>query len=78
MNLTTTRAVQTACAEPDVASRRLQLDQTIELRSGQRLGISRDCNVAAGQVQDSNCPSRMESDLLGLVLLGIGYESSVA
>ena len=75
MNLTTTRAAQTACAEPGIAPRGQHPNTAIEPGLGPRSG---DHGPNANGVQDVGRLAQPANEALGLVLLGIGYESSVA
>jgi hypothetical protein len=75
MNLTTTRAAQTACAEPGIALRRLYLQPTDEPEREDR---AMHHGSTANQVQRDNTPDLTPSERLGLVLLGIGYDTSIA
>jgi hypothetical protein len=78
MNLTTTRAAHTACAEPGIALRRLNLNEAVEPQCDRRSNGSHDGFSAADEVQRERCPVLTENELFGMVLLGIGYDSSVA
>jgi hypothetical protein len=75
MNLTTTRAAQTACAEPGIALRRLYRQPIDAPERDQR---SMQHGSAAGQVQRDSSPDPTASERFGFVLLGIGYDSSIA
>jgi hypothetical protein len=74
MNLTT-RAEQTACAEPGLALRRLYRQSTNEPAQEVRAPHH---GSSADQVQRNHFSDLTASERLGLVLLGIGYDSSVA
>lgn len=75
MNLTTTRAEQAACAGPGFAPRRLYLQSTDEpTREHHATGDGSNVD----QVQQGDHPDLTASERLGLVLLGIGYDTSVA
>ena len=74
MNLTT-RAAQTACAEPGCALRRLHLLPTNESEQEDR---ATHHDSSASQVQCDDLPDLTAFERLGLVLLGIGYDTSVA
>ncbi|MEX1158695.1 MAG: hypothetical protein WEC79_07190 [Thermomicrobiales bacterium] len=78
MNLTTTRAAQTACAEPGFASRRSCWAATIELNSEWSAPVACERATPANDDRPSAQPITSESERFGLVLLGIGFDSSVA
>jgi hypothetical protein len=75
MNLTTTRAEPTACAGPGIALRRLYRQPTNEPE--QELRTMHDAS-SVHQVQRDGDLDLSESEQFGLVLLGIGYETSIA
>lgn len=77
MNLTT-RAAQTACAEPGFASRKLHLNEAIEPKCARRPNGSPDCVSATSEVQHGCCPVQTENQRFGMALLGVDYDSSVA
>jgi hypothetical protein len=78
MHLTTTRAAQTACAEPGVASRRSRWAATIESNSEWSAPAACERNLPANDVQPTAQPITSDSERFGLVLLGIGFDSSDA
>ncbi len=75
MNLTTTHAAQTACAEPGLALRTLYRQPTPASERKQRAVQHRS---PANDAQQLPSPAATESERLGLILLGIGYDTSVA
>jgi hypothetical protein len=78
MNLTMTRVAQAACAERGFALRRLHHNPAIDPERGQRSADARDCRPAKGEVQRDRAPEPNASELLGMVLLGIDFETSIA
>jgi hypothetical protein len=77
MNLTTTRAGQTACAEPGLALRRLY---NLSIEPGLRQESHEDRGHASSLSEDrpAGLPVQTDDERFGMVLLGIGYDSSVA
>ena len=78
MNLTTTRAAQTACAEPGFASRRSCWATQIRSNSGRSVPVVHEHDAPANDAQSAAQEITSESERYGLVLLGIGFESSIA
>ena len=76
MNLTMTRAEQTACAEPGIAERGLDVNAIDESARGEQLYDGHDHGLAP-EDRFGDCPIQSESERFGLSLLGIGYDSSI-
>ena len=77
MNATTTRAAKTACAEPGIALRRLY-NTTSEPEVRQP---SPDAHVPGSSVSDAESGHRSvqtDDETFGMLLLGIGYDTSIA
>ena len=74
MNLTTTRAERTACAGPGIALRRLYRQPTNEPEQEPR---SKHHGSSTSQAQRDDLSELKDSERLGLVLLGIGYDTSI-
>lgn len=78
MNLTTTRAAQTALDEPNIAPRRPSWAATIDVKRCWRAPDARE-HAASTDAEHSTAQAiQSESEQFGLVLLGIGFESSDA
>jgi hypothetical protein len=77
MNLTTTRAERTACAGPDIALRPFYNPTSEpEVRHP-----SPDAHVPGSSVSDAESGHRSvqtDDETFGMLLLGIGYDTSIA
>lgn len=78
MNLTMTRVAQAACAERGFALRRLHHNPAIEPEREQLPAEARDRRPANGEVQPQRAPEQNTAEKLGMVLLGIDFETSIA
>lgn len=74
MNLTTTRAAKPASAEPNIASRWLYLNTINTPNSGAQVHEHGSC---PHQATSERSVVVSEHESFGMVLLGIGYDSSV-
>jgi hypothetical protein len=78
MNLTMTRVAQAACAERGFALRRLHHNPVNESERGQLTADARDRRTATGEVQPQRAPEPNAAEKLGMVLLGIDFETTIA
>lgn len=78
MNLTTTRAERTACAGQCIALTQRSLNQTTNVGAGRFFGVADGPGHACDEVQRDRCPVQTQDETFGMVLLGIGYDSTVA
>jgi|GEM_PF-4094481 len=78
MYITMTRAAQSACAEQSFALRRIHYNPSVESDRPQRSSDAHGVCVTTVEVRREGRPAGTEDEALGMVLLGIGYETSIA
>ena len=78
MNLTMTRAEQTACAEPGIALRRPHDNPATQQERGRHADDRRGHRLENADAHRDRSPEPTISEQLGMVLLGIDFETTIA
>ena len=78
MYIMMTRAAKTACAERGFALRRIHHNPSVETEGSQHEDDVRGFSAEVVEVQPDSSPVTSDVEPLGMLLLGIGYETSTA